>query len=153
MRYWNKVNNQLEEILSRHKGIRQMFRGGSLSHVDLLALSDIHLALQAISKHEYLHSTHSIRRFLDWVDVLTENEIGVGPVLEVIEQGRAFFELDRCYRKRKGWAKSLMLQALYLHPMCEEKGTYVSDLVTPAFDVPILACASILPMPGTNFQL
>lgn len=153
MSYWSKVNNQLEEILSRHKGIRHMFRSGKLTHVELLVMSDIQLGLHAILLHQEFECIHSVRRLLDWVDLLNANDVMIGPVLDVLELGRAFCDLDRFHRKRKGWARSLLIQALQFHPMCEGRETYLRDLSPPIFEATTMPSASFLPKSELVFQL
>ena len=58
---------------------------------------------------------HDLRRnYYDWIAVMGVHRIPAGPVLDVIIEGKALTEVDRAWRKRKGWTRGLLVQGLQL---------------------------------------
>ena len=58
---------------------------------------------------------HDIRQsYYNWVDVMKTNDLPAGPVLDVIIDGRPLAEIDRTWKKRKGWARAILFSGLRL---------------------------------------
>ncbi len=54
------------------------------------------------------------RHYYDWIAAMGVNRIPVGPILDVIIEGKALTEVDRTWKKRKGWTRGLLVRALRL---------------------------------------
>jgi len=58
---------------------------------------------------------HDLRRtYYDWIEQMAAHRIPAGPVLDVIIEGQALTEVDRCWKKRKGWTRGVLVRALGL---------------------------------------
>ena len=58
---------------------------------------------------------HDVRQsYYGWVEQMGANQLPAGPVLAVIIDGRALTEVDRTWKKRKGWTRGKLISGLKL---------------------------------------
>jgi len=58
---------------------------------------------------------HDLRQnYYQWVEEMTARKVPAGPVLDVIIEGRALTEVDRAWKKRKGWTRQKLVDGLRL---------------------------------------
>ena len=58
---------------------------------------------------------HDVRQsYYGWVEQMRANQLPAGPVLDVIIDGRALTEVDRTWKKRKGWTREKLIAGLGL---------------------------------------
>jgi hypothetical protein len=145
MKYWDCVNDQVEEILSKHQGLRRMFRNGRVGHSHLLALSDIHLAIQSINNGWEARYSQAVRRYFEWIDCLSRSCIPAGPVLDVLENSTSFLNIDSRRRKRKGWARGAFLNALECHSLAHPQISPFNRAGISSLNSAMIPAASFLP--------
>ncbi len=58
---------------------------------------------------------HDVRQsYYGWVEQMRISQLPAGPVLDVIIDGRALTEVDRTWKKRKGWSRGKLIAGLRL---------------------------------------
>lgn len=145
MKYWDCVNDELEEILSKHQGLRRMFRNGGIGYSELLALSDIQIAVQAINNRCLTRHSNAVHRYSEWMECLGALHIPAGPVLDILENGTSFLNIDSQRRKRKGWARGVILRALEHHPLTHPGITHFDRAEVIPLSATMIPAASSLP--------
>ncbi|RME64097.1 MAG: hypothetical protein D6782_08910 [Alphaproteobacteria bacterium] len=92
-----------------------------MSDRDLAAAWDIEMACrdlggQACSPTTQARCAAASRRFQIWVATLSDIGLPAGPVLDVVLDSRSLAEIDRRWRRRKGWARKVIAMALAEYP-------------------------------------
>lgn len=60
--------------------------------------------------------------FYDWSDAMQAAGLAAGPVLDVILEGKPLNCVDKAWRRRKGWTRDLLIEALRLYrAVCRER--------------------------------
>ena len=60
--------------------------------------------------------TQAVGAFGDWVAAMRAVPLPVAPVLGVVVGGWSLGDVDRLWRRRKGWARSVIIRSLEIYP-------------------------------------
>ncbi len=118
------------------KPLSRLAKTGVIAGADLAAAIDIECAVISILSNDIRSDRHDrpealpqtrqardrLLRFFearqayyDWIDAMAGSGLPAGPVLDVIVEGKPLTSVDRAWRRRKGWARGLLLKALRLY--------------------------------------
>ena len=130
------------------KPISRMARTGALDFTEVKAARAIEEAVLSIatrdihsSRFESGHFSNGLRgggfedtflrlqdlrrSYYDWIGQMRSSRLPAGPVLDVIIDGKALSEVDRAWKKRKGWARGVLVTSLQL--FIETQGREVEE--------------------------
>lgn len=132
------------------KPISRLIKTGVLNTEDIAAVISIENGVISILTNGIRSSRHDLPRvnrqaggaedrfmrffevrhnYYDWSDAMQAAGLAAGPVLDVIMEGKPLNQVDKTWRRRKGWTRDLLKDALKLYrEVCRERSGKTSRL-------------------------
>ncbi len=118
----NQADRSVRPVKPSHASndsLARLHRLGTLTDHDLIIAWDIEIACRDLGGEPmrcWARHSAAAQRFKTWIDCLSAMRLPAGPVLDVVLQSRGLNEIDRRWRRRKGWARGIIRTALDQYP-------------------------------------
>lgn len=107
--------------MTPNDSLGRLHKSGVLTDRDLIAAWDIEIACRdlgagILSETRLARHGAAAQRFTQWIGSLSAMNVPAGPALDVVLLSCSLIEIDRRWRRRKGWARKMVRLALAEYP-------------------------------------